>query len=337
MRPPETAAGPPETAMGPLETATGALETAMRPPRNTGWGGAWACGPGAGPSVTARPPGAIKGPGGAGGGSEPWTGPPRPPPRHPPAPRRGLGGASGVTGVAGVTGVTGVTVALLLLLLLPRGAAARLRPPDPPEAPTAPALGGVPGGPELPQAPRGDKPAAHVVASSSSSSSPGGLVWDAGVAPSVVRNGVRLRGNRLVVPRDGLYFVYAAAAFQGGRCPPPRAPAPQILRLSVSRFSEEYPRDVPLLSAVRSVCGGGGGRRRRRRRRRRRDEEDEDEEEEEEGGRGEEGRHLWFESLYQGAVFQLRRGDQLAATTTAGRFLDLHGGGQAYFGVVGVD
>ncbi|NXV25221.1 TNFA factor, partial [Cepphus grylle] len=97
-----------------------------------------------------------------------------------------------------------------------------------------------------------------------------------------------------------------------------------------SRFSQEYPRDVPLLTAVRSVCPGAGGRHRHRRhrRRRRRDEEDDGDEEEEEE---DEGRQLWFESLYQGAVFQLRRGDQLAATTTAGRFLDLHGGGQAYF------
>ncbi|NXB31344.1 TNFA factor, partial [Eulacestoma nigropectus] len=68
-----------------------------------------------------------------------------------------------------------------------------------------------------------------------------------------------------------------------------------------SRLSPEYPRDVPLLRAARSVCRGGGP-----------------------GG-------LWAESLYQGAVFQLRRGDQLAATTSAGRFLDLHGAGQAYF------
>ncbi|NXR84637.1 TNFA factor, partial [Pycnonotus jocosus] len=68
-----------------------------------------------------------------------------------------------------------------------------------------------------------------------------------------------------------------------------------------SRLSPEYPRDVPLLRAARSVCGGRAR-----------------------GG-------LWAETLYQGAVFQLRRGDQLAATATAGRFLDLHGGGQAYF------
>ncbi|NXL72273.1 TNFA factor, partial [Leptocoma aspasia] len=70
-----------------------------------------------------------------------------------------------------------------------------------------------------------------------------------------------------------------------------------------SRLSPEYPRDVPLLRAARSVCRPGGGHR--------------------------EG--LWAESLYQGAVFQLRRGDQLAATTSAGPFLDLHGEGQAYF------
>ncbi|XP_039556418.1 tumor necrosis factor-like, partial [Passer montanus] len=75
---------------------------------------------------------------------------------------------------------------------------------------------------------------------------------------------------------------------------------------AVSRLSPEYPRDVPLLRAARSVCRGGLG-------------------------------GLWAETLYQGAVFQLRRGDQLAATASAGRFLDLHGPGQAYFGVLGVD
>ncbi|NXW95825.1 TNFA factor, partial [Alopecoenas beccarii] len=73
-----------------------------------------------------------------------------------------------------------------------------------------------------------------------------------------------------------------------------------------SRFSQEYPQDVPLLSAARSVCRGG----RRRQRGVSRDQSE---------------RGVWFESLYQGAVFQLRRGDQLAATATAGRFLDLHG------------
>ncbi|NXT64985.1 TNFA factor, partial [Chaetops frenatus] len=70
------------------------------------------------------------------------------------------------------------------------------------------------------------------------------------------------------------------------------------------RVPPEYPRAVPLLRAARSVCPAGGGAR---------------------------GGGLWLESLYQGAVFQLRRGDQLAASTSAGRFLDLHGAGQAYF------
>ena len=146
------------------------------------------------------------------------------------------------------------------------------------------------------------------------------------MAPSLTRNGVVLRRNKLVVPRDGLYFVYAAAAFQGGgRCFSPP------LRLSVSRFSEEYPKDVPLLSAVRSVCpieGGRGGRGRRRRRLGG-------------GGGAAEGRRdgggLWFESLHQGAVFLLRGGDELEATTSTAQYLDLHGGGSAYFGVVGVD
>ncbi|NWR40694.1 TNFB protein, partial [Tachuris rubrigastra] len=66
-----------------------------------------------------------------------------------------------------------------------------------------------------------------------------------------------------------------------------------------SRLSHEYPRDVPLLRAARSVCAAPGA--------------------------------LWVDSLYQGAVFRLRRGDRLAATTSAGRFLDLHGAGRAYF------
>ncbi|XP_061300245.1 lymphotoxin-alpha-like [Pezoporus flaviventris] len=218
-------------------------------------------------------------------------------------------------------------------------------------------------GPKLLHDPYGDKPAAHVVASSSSPS----LQWAADVAPAQMRNGVRLHGNRLVVPRDGLYFVYAAAAFHGGwdeddddddddnkagegrGCPsPPSPPPPPLLRLAVSRYSQEYPQDVPLLTAVRSVCAGCHRDRRRccygdrrcrchgdrrcrchgdRRRRCHGDRHP----------RCCRGDGLWVESLYQGAVFQLRRGDQLAATTTAGRFLDLHGGGRAYFGVVGVD
>ncbi|XP_074385921.1 LOW QUALITY PROTEIN: uncharacterized protein LOC141725795 [Zonotrichia albicollis] len=159
-----------------------------------------------------------------------------------------------------------------------------------------------------PQVTRGDRPAAHVVASPWPSSR-GSLRWQAGVAPALVRNGVRLRGRtRLVVPRDGLYFVYASAAFSGGRCGARGAPPRRPLRLAVvAALSREYPRDVPLLRAARSVCPPGGL-----------------------GG-------LWAETLYQGAVFQLRRGDRLAATTSAGRFLDLHGAGHAYFGVLGVD
>ncbi|XP_071276622.1 LOW QUALITY PROTEIN: lymphotoxin-alpha-like [Agelaius tricolor] len=222
------------------------------------------------------------------------AGPPRA--RVPGAAAVAVPGAPGAA--AGPAVPPALSLLLPLLLLLPAGAT-RLPPQELPEMPP-PALPGPP-----PQVARGDKPAAHVVASSWPSSR-GSLRWQAGVAPALVRNGVRLRGNRLVVPRDGLYFVYASAAFTGGRCGPGGAPR-RPLRLAVSRLSREYPRDVPLLRAARSVCPAGGL-----------------------GG-------LWAETLYQGAVFQLRRGDRLAATTSAGRFLDLHGAGQAYFGVLGVD
>ncbi|NXH12358.1 TNFA factor, partial [Bucco capensis] len=107
-----------------------------------------------------------------------------------------------------------------------------------------------------------------------------------------------------------------------------------------SRYSHEYPRDVPLLSAVRAVCGTHdrprlrrdsrgqrGDLRHRRARPRRSTARGQQQQQEEEAG----GRQVWFESLYQGAVFPLRRGDKLAATTTGDKFLDLHGAGQAYF------
>ncbi|XP_033929494.1 LOW QUALITY PROTEIN: tumor necrosis factor [Melopsittacus undulatus] len=210
-------------------------------------------------------------------------------------------------------------------ILYPLSHLTPLSPQESPELPMPPLMAG----PKLLHDPYGDKPAAHVVASSSSPS----LQWAADVAPAQMRNGFRLHGNRLVVPRDGLYFVYAAAAFQGGGgC---SSPPPPLLRLAVSRYSQEYPKDVTLLTAVRSVrreCRGGGAALPWRRGdalswgRCHGD-----------GHRCCHGDGLWFESLYQGAVFQLRRGDQLAATTTAGRFLDLHGGGGAYFGVVGMD
>ncbi|NWZ88871.1 TNFA factor, partial [Poecile atricapillus] len=90
-----------------------------------------------------------------------------------------------------------------------------------------------------------------------------------------------------------------------------------------SRLSPEYPRDVPLLRAARSVCRDRHrDQHRERHRERHRDHREH---------RHRDPRGPWSESLYQGAVFQLRRGDQLAATASGGQFLDLHGTGQVYF------
>ncbi|XP_075774426.1 tumor necrosis factor isoform X2 [Pelodiscus sinensis] len=145
------------------------------------------------------------------------------------------------------------------------------------------------------------KPAAHVVASHESKE----LVWNDKVAHTMIQNGMKLVDNKLVVPANGLYFVYSQVVFKGNKCPEESV----LLRHIILRFSEEYPQDVPLLTAIKSLC---------------------------EGSKSAET-EVWYESIYQGAVFQLTKGDEISSKIDSADYLDLDSNGQVYFGVIALE
>ncbi|XP_074873799.1 tumor necrosis factor [Carettochelys insculpta] len=144
------------------------------------------------------------------------------------------------------------------------------------------------------------KPAAHVVASSDAKE----LLWTDKVMHTMMQNGMKLANNKLVVPSDGLYFIYSQVVFKGSSCPEESVP----LRHTILRYSAEYPENVPLLMALKSFC---------------------------EGSLREES--VWFESIYQGAVFQLTRGDEISSEIESAEHLDLNSNGQVYFGVIALE
>ncbi|XP_006036188.1 tumor necrosis factor [Alligator sinensis] len=152
------------------------------------------------------------------------------------------------------------------------------------------------------QAERAQKPAAHVVATIEGDH----LKWDAEVAPTMLLHGMKLVKNKLVVPQNGLYFVYSQVVFRGQACPE------EDLSLTISRYAVEYPTDKALLTAFKSVCVGSPA-----------------------PGPSPTS-DQWLESLYQGAVFRLEKGDEISSQPASTKYVDAESD-QVYFGVIGMD
>ncbi|XP_060617058.2 tumor necrosis factor [Anolis sagrei] len=148
------------------------------------------------------------------------------------------------------------------------------------------------------------KPAAHAIASLYH---PNQLIWTTDVAPSVLENGMKLdkAENALVVPSTGLYFVYSQLLFHKASC---TSVEPVLLTHEITWHSAQFNTKVDLLKSLKTAC---------------------------EHGRDppHQGK-MWFESIYQGAVFKLHKGDRLWSKTNAVEYLDLDQQGQIYFGVI---
>ncbi|XP_015681363.1 tumor necrosis factor-like [Protobothrops mucrosquamatus] len=149
------------------------------------------------------------------------------------------------------------------------------------------------------QALKSGKPAAHAIASSRYSPQ---LKWTTDVVPSILENGMRLdeNENSLIVPSTGLYFVYSQLLFHKDHCK-----KPLLLTHNITFWSSEFSFEVELLKSIKSVCEDASS-----------------------------DKKLWFESIYQGAVFKLNRGDRLLSKTNLPEFLDFTHSTQIYFGVI---
>ncbi|XP_030003418.1 tumor necrosis factor a (TNF superfamily, member 2) [Sphaeramia orbicularis] len=154
------------------------------------------------------------------------------------------------------------------------------------------------------------------------------LQWKENVDQYHAQGGLTLRDNEIVIPHSGLYFVYSQASFRV-KCSisadegdddddgdDDDATSQPMVHLShtVQRWTSSYgladdKEYLPILHSVRTAC-------------QRTDSNNSDE-----NGR-------WFSSVYMGAVFNLKKGDQLRAETEQKLLPDLEDeAGNTFFGV----
>uniref|UniRef100_A0A8D0C4W2 Tumor necrosis factor n=1 Tax=Salvator merianae TaxID=96440 RepID=A0A8D0C4W2_SALMN len=150
------------------------------------------------------------------------------------------------------------------------------------------------------QAVASGKPAIHALGELSSDNQ---LTWTVKATPSMEQNGLKLdeSNNFIVIPSTGLYFVYSQLSFHSTSCPE----NPLLLTHTVSWLSSDLNVEVDLLKAIKTPCEGRDA-----------------------------SKSLWFESIYQGAVFKLKKGDRLWSRTDKPEYLDLTRRGQVYFGII---
>ncbi|XP_061681403.1 tumor necrosis factor a (TNF superfamily, member 2) [Syngnathoides biaculeatus] len=120
--------------------------------------------------------------------------------------------------------------------------------------------------------------------------------WTNKVDPSHSEGGLELKNNEIVIPQDGLYFVYSQVSFRVS-CHMDEnddTSAMSMVHLThrVRRWSSSFGNDeyCTILHSVRTACqktAGGDA--------------------DEEGG--------WYSAVYMGAVFNLNKGDRLKTVT----------------------
>lgn len=144
------------------------------------------------------------------------------------------------------------------------------------------------------------KPVAHVIATLNNIE----MIWSKEVAPAMLEKIILdQKDNALVIPRDGLYFVYSQLMFHGARCDSDSI----FLSHTIQTHSTVYNDKIDLLKSIKSVCEGGHNS------------------------------NVWFDSIYQGAVFKMAKGDRVWSRTESARYLDLKREGQNYFGIIALE
>ncbi|KAM6967570.1 tumor necrosis factor b (TNF superfamily, member 2) [Aplochiton taeniatus] len=134
--------------------------------------------------------------------------------------------------------------------------------------------------------------------------------WKMNEGQGFSQGGLELENNQIVIPHTGLYFVYSQVSFRvscdGGQDNAGRHTKPLSHRIWC--HSDSIGGNTSLLSAIRSACQLATNDADRI------------------SGEG------WYNAIYLGAVFQLKKGDSLWTETN--RLEDLESeGGKTFFGV----
>ncbi|XP_034016736.1 tumor necrosis factor a (TNF superfamily, member 2) [Thalassophryne amazonica] len=128
---------------------------------------------------------------------------------------------------------------------------------------------------------------------------------------------LKLNNNEIVIPKNGLYFVYSQASFRVNCSSEADSTSNPMVHLSntVQRWSSSYGDDdvpksyQPILHSVRTVC-----------------QKKSTSEQDEEGS--------WFSAVYMGAAFNLKQGDRLKTVIEKNLLPDLDDEpGKTFFGV----
>lgn len=123
------------------------------------------------------------------------------------------------------------------------------------------------------------------------------LQWRNQVDQSHSQGGLKLDNNEIVIPHNGLYFVYSQASFRVSCSSDDDDESSPMVHLShtVKRWSSSYGTDTPrsyytILHSVRTAC-----------------QKTERSDSDQQGN--------WFSAIYMGAVFNLKAGDRLKTDT----------------------
>ncbi|XP_041868275.1 tumor necrosis factor a (TNF superfamily, member 2) [Melanotaenia boesemani] len=142
--------------------------------------------------------------------------------------------------------------------------------------------------------------------------------WRNQVDQSHSQGGLELKDNEIVIPHNGLYFVYSQVTFRVS-CSSSEADVtaskPMVnLSHTVLRRSSSYGYDdektyIPILHSTRTAC-------------------------QKTGSTDPDADGKWFSAIYMGAVFNLRRGDRLKTKMEENMLQQLEDGtGNNFFGV----
>lgn len=140
------------------------------------------------------------------------------------------------------------------------------------------------------------------------------LEWKDNQDQAFFQGGLKLVKNEIIIPNDGIYFVYSQVFFRAA-CTSNPEDEPEIVYVShaVKRYSDSYSSSFsgsdedskPLFSALRSACVQVA-----------------------------DSELLWYNTIYFGAAFRLNAGDRLfTVTSTTNKVAEVEDEeGKNYFG-----
>ncbi|GAA6102950.1 tumor necrosis factor b (TNF superfamily, member 2) [Tachysurus ichikawai] len=129
--------------------------------------------------------------------------------------------------------------------------------------------------------------------------------WVSGVDQSFTKGGLKLKNNNILIPHDGLYFVYSQASFNLICKSSDEDNIPLSYSIRWSSLASPSKIKPYLLSGVKTVCQTKTEEQRNRR---------------------------IYDSIYLGAVFQLYEGDELSTEANHLNDINEHSS-KTYFGV----